>query len=138
LIFGVFQKEENGVDSMEGEKPLSGVAINIMRECLIVTIQTELYDEAVFQMQKEILEMVNKRDFNRLIIDLSQVEVLDSFLTQAIFDTAKMAALMGVKTVFTGLRPEVSASIIDLDINIKGIETTLTIEEAFQRLAAPS
>ena len=123
---------------MERKNPLSGGTMNIMKECLIVTIQAELYDDAVFQIQKEILEMINRRDLKRIIMNLSQVEVLDSFLARAIFDIARMVALMGAKTVFTGLRPEVVASIVDLDINIKGIETSLTLEEAFQRLAAPN
>jgi len=122
---------------MEEERPLSGIAMNIIRGCLVVTIQTELYDDLVSRIQREILEAIHRQDSKRMIIDLSQVKLLDSFLAQAIFNTARMSSLIGARVVFCGLKPEVVASIVNLDINLRGIETSLNIEEAFRKLSAP-
>nr|HID58924.1 STAS domain-containing protein [Desulfobacterales bacterium] len=124
----------DGVKSMEEERLLSKVSMNIVRGCLVVPVHIELYDEAVVQIQKEVLEMVNRRGVKGVIIDLSGVEVLDSFLANAIFDTARMASLLGAVVVFTGFKAEVVASIVDLDIEFNDINSTLTLEEAFQRL----
>jgi len=119
---------------MEEEIGLSRVAMHISRGCLIVPIQIELYDEIILRIQKDILERVKETGVKGVIIDVSGVEIIDSFLAQAICDTMEMASMLGAATVLTGLKPEVAASLIDLDIDFKDIRTAMNLEAGFQRL----
>lgn len=120
---------------MEQEAALSKVAMYVTRGCLVVPIQVELRDELVLQIQGDILERINKTGIKGVIIDVSGVAVIDSPLGRGIFDTARMASLLGAKTVITGLRPGVAASLIDLDFDIKDVATAVSLEEGFRLLA---
>jgi len=119
---------------MEEEIELSRVAMHISRGCLIVPIQIELYDEIILRIQKDILERVKDTGVKGVIIDVSGVEIIDSFLAQAICDTVIMVSMLGAATVLTGLKPEVAASLVDLDIEFKDIKTAMDIEAGFQKL----
>lgn len=122
---------------MEQEAALSKVAMYVTRGCLVVPIQVELHDELVLQIQGDILERVNKTGIKGVIIDVSGVAVIDSPLAQAISNTARMASLLGAKTVIIGLRPGVVASLVDLDFDIRGVATAVSLEGGF-RLLAPA
>ena len=119
---------------MEEEIELSRVAMHISRGCLIVPIQIELYDEIILRIQKDILERVKETGVKGVIIDVSGVEIIDSFFAQAICDTARMTYMLGATTVLAGLKPEVAASLVDLDIDFRDIQTAMDIEAGFQRL----
>lgn len=119
---------------MEEEIELSRVAMHISRGCLIVPIQIELYDEIILRIQKDILERVKETGVKGVIIDVSGVEIIDSFFAQAICDTARMTYMLGATTVLAGLKPEVAASLVDLDIDFRDIRTAMDIEAGFQRL----
>jgi rsbT antagonist protein RsbS len=119
---------------MEDEISLSRVAMHISRGCLIVPIQIELYDEIILQIQKDILERVKETGVKGVIIDVSGVEIIDSFLAQAICDTVRMASMLGAATVLTGLKPEIAASLVELDIEFKDVWTAMNLEAGFQRL----
>ena len=119
---------------MEDEISLFRVAMQISRGCLIVPIQIELYDEIILRIQKDILERVKETGVKGVIIDVSGVEIIDSFFAQAICDTVKMTYMLGATTVLTGLKPEVAASIVDLDIEFKDVQTAMDLEAGFQIL----
>jgi len=120
---------------MEEEIGLSKkVAMHISRGCLIVPIQIELYDETILQIQRDILEKVKSTGIKGVIIDVSGVEIIDSFFAQAICDTARMTYMLGATTVLTGLKPEIAASLVDLDIEFKDVQTAMNLEAGYQRL----
>ena len=119
---------------MKDKISLSRAAMHISRGCLIVPIQIELYDEIILRIQKDILERVKNTGVKGVIIDVSGVEIIDSFLAQAICDTVIMVSMLGAATVLTGLKPEVAASLVDLDIEFKDIKTAMDIEAGFQKL----
>jgi len=121
---------------MEDNSNLSKVAIYITRGYLVVPIQVELYDENIIQMQKDILKRVNEAKIKGVIIDLSAVDIMDSFLAQSLCDTVKMNSMLGASTILTGFQPEVVASIIELNLEFKDIQTAINIEEGFQILDA--
>ncbi len=103
----------------------------ITRGCLVVPIQVELYDEVVLQIQAAILERVKETGVKGVIIDVSGVDIMDSFIAKTISDTARMASMLGATTVLTGLKPGVAASLIDLDFELTDIQTAISIEEGF-------
>lgn len=112
----------------------SGIVMHMTRGCLVVPLQTELYDDDMIHVQSRVLEKINETRTKGVIIDLSAVRVIDSFLAQAIFDTARMALLLGATLVISGLRPGIVASLIDLDMDLGEIRTAINLEEAFQQL----
>jgi len=120
---------------MEKETALSQAAMYVIQGCLIVPIQVELNDELMLQIQKDILERVNKTGIKGVIIDVSGVAVIDSSLGRAIHDTARMASLLGAKTIISGLRPGVVSSLIDLDFKIEDVLTAINLEEGLRLLA---
>ena len=123
---------------MKDKISLSRAAMHISRGCLIVPIQIELYDEIILRIQKDILERVKDTGVKGVIIDVSGVEIIDSFLAQAICDTVIMVSMLGAATVLTGLKPEVAASLVDLDIEFKDIQTAVNFEAGFQILESPA
>ena len=119
-----------------GKEVLPEVQMHITRGFLVVPAQGELHDEFVLQMQHDILTKLYTSGVKGLIIDVSGVNVIDSFIAHAIFDIAKMAALLGAKTAVTGIRPGVAASLIDLDFepDYDHLFTAINLEEGFRIL----
>jgi rsbT antagonist protein RsbS len=109
-------------------------AMSIYRNCLVVTIQGELYDDLLSRMRADILEKIQATKARGLVLDFGTVRMLDSFAFNSFADTAKMASLLGATTVFVGLQPGVVSTLVDLSVEIIGVETALTIEDAFEKL----
>ena len=109
--------------------------MQIVRGCLVVPVQVELYDDVVLQLQKDILETVRETKAKGVILDLSTVDVMDSFIAQTLSDTARMTALLGAKTVLSGLQAGVVAALIDLDVEFQDAQTARTLEEGFRIVA---
>lgn len=110
----------------------------IDRGSLVVPIQGELTDDLVIRVQKEILDEVRQGRLKGVVIDLSGVNIIDIFLATAIFNTAKMASLLGAKTVVTGLRSGVVAALVDLDFDPGNVPTAQSISDGLQLLVPPS
>ncbi len=119
---------------MSEEIGLLKVGMEIIDGCLIVPVQVELYDETVRQLQKEVLENVERRPVKGVLIDVSTVAVIDTFIAVKLIETAKMTSLMGARTVITGVKPEVAVSVLDLGVDFKNIETAVNLEEGFRML----
>ena len=119
---------------MEEKDSLSSVVMHITRGCLVVPIQTELYDDVMLRIQEDVLERIKQTGVKGVIIDVSGVDTIDSFLGQAISDTVRMTSMLGAATILTGLKPEVVASLVDLEVDFEGIRTAINIEEGFKRL----
>lgn len=105
---------------------------------LVVPIQVELTDGLALQVQKDILDELERTGLKGVVIDLSGVSIIDLFLAKAIFDTGRMASLLGAKTVITGLKPGVVASLIDLDFDPGYVSTAMSLDDGFQLLTPPA
>ncbi len=110
------------------------VSMHVTRGCLVVLINFELVDQAIIEIQKRILERVHSSEVKGIILDLSELEIADSFLGNAIKNIARTAALLGTTTVVTGLKPGVVASLVELEIEFENIQTVLKLEDGFQIL----
>lgn len=108
----------------------SGVTILQLKDTIIVPIQVELHDNAARKLQEEILGQVESRSAKGLIIDVSAVFIVDSFLGRLLAETAKMASIMGAIVVLTGLKKEVALTLTQLGLNFKGLHTALNLDEA--------
>lgn len=95
---------------------------------LIVSVQGELKDNDVTALQQNLLERLRLAQALGVLIDLTAVEVVDSYMGRLLRDTAAMIRLMGVPTVVVGLRPAVAVTLVELGLDLPGIHTDLNLE----------
>jgi rsbT antagonist protein RsbS len=102
---------------------------------LIVPIQGSIADGAMAALTDDVTRRIAHGAARGLVIDVSGVELMDSFITRNIRDLAIAARLMGVPTVVSGLRPAIAITLVEMGLEIHGLETTLNLERALERLA---
>ena len=103
---------------------------------LLATIQMELVDTVVDAFQGDVLEEIEKTGASGLIIDISALETVDSYVARMLVNTAKMAKLMGAQTVIVGMRPAVAATLVRMGYFMQGINTALSLEEGLDLLSS--
>lgn len=103
-------------------------------DTLIVTVKEALHDAAATGLQEEITDMVERSQPAALLIDVSVLDVVDSFMGRLLNDIAAMARLMGARTVIAGIRPQVAITLIELGLRLRGVETVLSVEQGLARL----
>ena len=103
---------------------------------LIATVQSELSDEDFEQLRKSIMEQVRKSRSKGVIVDVTAIEVMDSFACRTLRDLAHMIALQGAETVVVGIQPEVAFAMVQLGSTLEGVVTALDLEEGFAYLDA--
>jgi rsbT antagonist protein RsbS len=99
---------------------------------LLATIQIELHDTVVDSFQNDVLEEIERTGASGLIIDISALETVDSYVARMLANTGKMAKLMGSETVIVGMRPAVAATLVRMGYFMDGISTALSLEEGLQ------
>ncbi len=101
---------------------------------LIVPVQGAIDDEAMARLQEDVTRRIQRVGARGLVIDVSGVEFMDSFMTKNLRDLALTARLMGVSAVVSGLRPAVAITLIEMGLTIPGVRTTLNLERALEAL----
>jgi rsbT antagonist protein RsbS len=104
------------------------VPILKMDNILILTLQVGLHDRKALQLQEDILGEIYSTRARGLVIDVSAVGVVDSFMGRMLSDTAIMASTMGARTVLVGIQPEIAISLQELGLELKGVHTALNLE----------
>jgi rsbT antagonist protein RsbS len=102
---------------------------------LIVTVRSALTDEDLRVLQRAIVDQVGRYRSRGVIMDVTAVDVMDSFACRTYRDIAQMIQLRGAKTVIVGIQPEVAFSIVQLGSTLEGIATALDLEEGLSYLA---
>ncbi len=111
-----------------------GIAVIKVRDVLMVVIPPEPDDETVSNLQNQILRAIEKNEASGLVLDISTVEVLDSYFARMVSETTKMVALMGARTVIAGMRPSVAIATIELGLTLGNTLTALSVDRAFDIL----
>jgi rsbT antagonist protein RsbS len=112
--------------------PYGPIPILKLGSTLLATIQIELHDTVVDSFQNDVLEEIERTGSNGLIIDISALETVDSYVARMLANTAKMAKLMGAETVIVGMRPAVAATLVRMGYFMEGINTALSLEEGLE------
>jgi rsbT antagonist protein RsbS len=112
--------------------PSGTIPILKLGSTLLATIQIDLHDTVVDAFQNDVLEEIERTGANGLIIDISALETVDSYVARTLANTGKMAKLMGSETVIVGMRPAVAATLVRMGYFMEGIETALSLEEGLQ------
>ena len=105
-----------------------------MGDNLVVPLQIELHDKAARDLQEDILKRIEKSSASGMIIDISALSIVDSFLGRLLGDTARMAHLMGVETVLVGMRKEIVITLLQLGYTISDMHTALNVEDGLKLL----
>ncbi len=115
---------------------LHGLRIPIIRLYgnLIVPIQVALSDDLVKQLKDDVTLAIERLSPSGLVIDVSGIGVMDTFITRTIRDVALVARLMGTKTVISGLDPMIAITLVEMDMDLKGVDTALDLEAAIESL----
>lgn len=101
---------------------------------LIVSIHTALDDTQMTRLQAELIDQVGRQRSRGIIVDVSTLDVLDSFATRTLTQLAEVARLRGAETVIVGISPEVAIAMVQLSLQVTFVHTALDLEEGLQRL----
>ena len=105
-----------------------------IEDSLLTSIQIPLHDRLALEFQQDLMRTIEQTRAKGLIIDISTIDVVDSFITRILVEVARMSALMGVKTVIVGMRPEISLTLVEFGMLLDGIETALNLEMGLEKL----
>jgi rsbT antagonist protein RsbS len=113
---------------------VSRIPIIKLRDVLIVSIQVALSDRLVLQLKDDITARIDRTQARGLVIDVSGIDVMDSYISRAIRDIGLVARLMGVQTVISGLDPMIAMTLVEMGLELKGVRTALELESALRML----
>src|SRR3974390_945498 len=101
---------------------------------VIASIQSALTDQDLLHLRDSLAEHVGKYRSKGVIVDVTVLDVMDSFATRTVRDLAQMVRLRGAKTVIVGIQPEVAFSMVQLGLELGDVATALDLEEALAHL----
>jgi rsbT antagonist protein RsbS len=103
---------------------------------LIASIQAALSDKDLLQLRDALVERVGRFRARGVIVDVTALDVMDSFSTRTLRDIAHMIRLRGAETVIVGIQPEVAFAMVQLGLNLEDVATSLDLEEGLAYLDA--
>jgi len=112
----------------------SRIPILKIEEFLVASVQVELYDKSAMVFKENLLQRIYETKAKGLILDLTAVEVVDSFMGRIITEVGAMAGLMGTRVVITGLQPAVAITLVELGLELTGVSTALNLEKGIATL----
>jgi rsbT antagonist protein RsbS len=101
---------------------------------LIVSIQLELDDQLAIKFQEKLLHKIHETGAKGVVIDLTSVDIIDSFIAKVLGDVISMSKLMGSQVVLTGIQPAVAITLVELGIHLQNIQTALDLEKGLELL----
>lgn len=110
------------------------VSVVKIRDILLVSVPSDPNDATISSLQERVLGAMERHEARGLVLDLSTVEIVDSFFARMITETAQMVALMGGRTVIAGMRAPVAITVTQLGLALGGTATALTVDRALDRL----
>jgi rsbT antagonist protein RsbS len=122
--------------TMAPELISAGIALHSIDDCLIVPVRSEVDDGYLTRLTRETLRQTSRTGVKGVLIDVSAVRVLEAFHFSLLADMAKMVALLGARAVFVGFQAGVAATLVDLEVEIKDINTVVTVADGLAALAS--
>src|SRR5215207_11554408 len=101
---------------------------------LLVTIQIDLYDRLATNLESDLVQMVNKTEARGVLIDISALSIVDSFMGRILANIGSMSKIMDAETVVVGMQPAVAITLIELGLELKGVHTALNVEKGMELL----
>ena len=105
-----------------------------MGHFLLVTIQIDLYDRLATNLESDLVQMVNRTGARGVLIDISALSIVDSFMGRILGNIGSMSKIMDAETVVVGMQPAVAITLIELGLELKGVHTALDVEKGMELL----
>jgi rsbT antagonist protein RsbS len=105
-----------------------------IRDYLIVSIQVDMHDRLALQLQTQILEEIYRTGAKGVLIDISTLEMVDSFIGRVLSGMASMASIMDAAVVIVGMQPAVAITLVELGLEMPGVDTALNMELGMEML----
>jgi rsbT antagonist protein RsbS len=107
-----------------------------MGQFLLVTIQVDMHDQLAMTLQDDLTERISKTGARGVLIDISSLDVVDSFIGRMLGSIATMSKLLDAETVVVGMRPAVAITLVELGLPMQGLSTALDVERGMGKLRA--
>jgi rsbT antagonist protein RsbS len=105
-----------------------------MGEFLIVSIQVDMQDQLALQLQEDLTAAIEKNGSKGVLIDISALEMVDSFIGRMISDISGMGRILDAVTVLVGMQPAVAITLVELGLSLPGVSTALNVERGMELL----
>ncbi|KQB42716.1 Anti-sigma-factor antagonist [Flavobacterium aquidurense] len=107
-----------------------------MGDFLLVTIQVDLYDQLAENLESDLINTINKYSSKGVLIDISAVSIIDSFMGRILGNIAVMSKIMDAQTVVVGMQPAVAITLVELGLSLNGVISALNVEKGMDLLRA--
>jgi len=105
-----------------------------MGDYLLVTIQVDMHDRLAMTLQDDLTEMIARTSARGVLIDISSLEIVDSFIGRMLGNIAAMSRVLDAETVVVGMRPAVAITLVELGLSLPGVRTALNVENGMRML----
>lgn len=105
-----------------------------MGDFLMVTIQVDMHDQLASALQDDLTNKIAKVNAKAVLIDISSLDIVDSFIGRMLANTSAMARVLDAQTVVVGMQPAVAITLVELGLNLSGIHTALDVEKGMELL----
>jgi rsbT antagonist protein RsbS len=110
------------------------VAILRKGDCIIASIQSDLSDTEVLALRNDLIERVSRFRARGIVVDVSALDVIDSFVARALRSITVAARLRGARTIIVGIQPDVAVAMVQFRLNLEPLRTALDLDEALALL----
>jgi rsbT antagonist protein RsbS len=105
-----------------------------MGDCLLVTIQVDMHDRLALTLQDDLTDRIVRSRARGVLIDISSLEIVNSFIGRMLGNIAAMARILDAETVVVGMRPAVAITLVELGLSMPGVRTALSVEKGMGML----
>ena len=105
-----------------------------MGDFLLVTIQVDMHDQLALTLQDDLTRAIDKKGAKGVLIDISALDMVDSFIGRMLADISGMARILDAKTVLVGMQPSVAITLVELGLSLPGVATALNVERGMTLL----
>jgi rsbT antagonist protein RsbS len=105
-----------------------------MGEFLLVTIQVDMHDQLALKLQDDLSNAIQKYASRGVLIDISSLEMVDSFIGRMVADISSIGKILGAETILVGMQPAVAITLVELGLSLPGVATALNVERGMALL----
>lgn len=109
-----------------------------MGDFLLVTIQVDMHDQLALTLQDDLTSKIERTGAKGVLIDISALEMVDSFIGRMIANISGMSRVLDARTVVVGMQPAVAITLVELGLSLTGVQTALNVERGMQLLRSAS
>jgi rsbT antagonist protein RsbS len=115
---------------------LEKIPILRMGNYLLVTIQVDMHDRLAMALQEDLTQMISDTEARGVLIDISSLEIVDSFIGRMLGNIAAMSRVLDAETVVVGMQPAVAITLVELGLSLAGVRTALNVDAGMDLLKA--